>query len=153
MKKFEFRLNSVLRWRDTQLRLERAKLQELTTEETRLKTSLEALATERRAAVNHLSRTQVDSLDLRSLSSYMVGAEARTNTLRDKIRKHAAMVQQQRERVISAERNLKLLVKLHNKSHAEWRANVNREIDSAAEESWLAANYKRPQTERTENEM
>lgn len=151
MKKFEFRLDSVLRWRDTQLQLERAKLQGLLADETRLKAGLETIATERRAAIEHISRNQVDSLDLRSLSSYMVGAEARTNMLRDQIRKRSAAVQQQRERVVLAERNVKLLVKLKEKRHMEWHADFNREIEAAAAESWLASNFRRADSKQSEN--
>ena len=92
MKKFEFRLDSALRWRDTQLQIERGKLSALLAEEARLNDSLDNLARERSAAVQCLAKEQLFSLDLRSLSSYLVGAELRANILRDQIRKNSQLV-------------------------------------------------------------
>lgn len=143
MKKFEFRLDSALRWRDTQLQIERGKLSALLAEEARLNDSLDNLARERSAAVQCLAKEQLFSLDLRSLSSYLVGAELRANILRDQIRKNSQLVVGQRERLVEAERNLKLLVKLRQKQQVEWKAGLEREIEANAEESWLAVNFRR----------
>ncbi len=142
MKKFEFRLDSALRWRDTQLQVEKAKLSALLADEARLKDSLEKLGNERRSALECLAKEQLFALDLRSLSSYLVGAEARANTLQDQIRKRHGLVLEQRERVVQAERNVKLLLKLRQKRQLEWKAGFEREIEANAEESWLAANFR-----------
>jgi flagellar biosynthesis chaperone FliJ len=142
MKKFEFRLDSVLRWRDTQLQLERGKLNALLSEEANLRDSLETLASERRSALQCLAKEQLFSFDLRSLSSYLVGAEARATMLQEQIRKRSQSVAEQRDRVIHAERNVKLLLKLREKRQLEWKTGVEREIEANAEESWLAANFR-----------
>src|SRR3954452_11542258 len=143
MKKFEFRLDSALRWRDTQLQVERGKLSALLAEEAKLSDNLETLGSERRAALQCLAKEQLFSLDLRSLSSYLVGAEARATMLQDQIRKRRQLVLEQRERVVQAEGNVKLLQKLREKRQAEWKAGVEREIQANAEESWLAVNFRR----------
>lgn len=143
MKKFEFRLDSALRWRDTQLQVERGKLNALLSDEVSLKESLESLGNERRSAVQCLAKEQLFSLDLRSLSSYLVGAEARATTLQEQIRQRRQAVAEQRDRVVQAEKNVKLLVKLREKRQLEWKAGFEREIESNAEESWLAANFRR----------
>ncbi len=143
MKKFEFRLDSALRWRDTQLQVERGKLTALLAEESKLKGSLENLGQERRSALQCLAQEQLFSLDLRSLSSYLVGAEARSNMLHDQIRKRSQLVTEQRERVVRAERNVKLLLKLRHKQQLEWKFGLEREIEANAEESWLAVNFRR----------
>ena len=143
MKKFEFRLDSVLRWRDTQLQLERGKLNALLSDETKLRDSLETLASERRSALQCLAKEQLFSLDLRSLSSYLVGAEARATMLQEQIRNRSQSVAEQRDRVVHAERNVKLLLKLREKRQLEWKTGVEREIEANAEESWLAANFRR----------
>ncbi len=99
MKKFEFRLDSALRWRDTQLQIERGKLSALLAEEAKLKGSLETLGSERRSALQCLAQEQLFSLDLRSLSSYLVGAETRATLLQNQIRKRRQLVvEQQRAR-------------------------------------------------------
>jgi hypothetical protein len=143
MKKFEFRLDSALRWRDTQLQLERGKLNALLSEEAKLRDSLETLASERRSALQCLAKEQLFSLDLRSLSSYLVGAEARATMLQEQIRNRSQSVAEQRDRVVHAERNVKLLLKLRQKRQLEWKTGVEREIEANAEESWLAANFRR----------
>jgi hypothetical protein len=143
MKKFEFRMDSVLRWRDTQLQVERGKLNALLSDEAKLKESLETLGGERRSALECLAKEQLFSLDLRSLSSYLVGAEARATMLHDQIRKRRQAVAEQRDRVVQAERNLKLLLKLREKRQLEWKAGFEREIEANAEESWLAVNFRR----------
>ena len=142
MKKFEFRLDSVLRWRDTQLQLERGKLNALLSDEAKLRDSLETLASERRSALQCLAKEQLFSLDLRSLSSYLVGAEARATMLQEQIRKRSQSVAEQRDRVVHAERNVKLLLKLREKRQLEWKTGIEREIEANAEESWLAANFR-----------
>jgi hypothetical protein len=143
MKKFAFRLDSALRWRDTQLKVERGKLGALLAEEAKLKDNLETLGSERRAALQCLAKEQLFSLDLRSLSSYLVGAEARATMLQEQIRKRGKVVSEQRERVVHAERNVKLLLKLRQKREVEWKAGLEREIEANAEESWLAVNFRR----------
>jgi hypothetical protein len=143
MKKFEFRLDSALRWRDTQLQVERGKLNALLSDEARLKQSLETLGSDRRSALECLAKEQVFSLDLRSLSSYLVGAEARAAMLQDQIRKRGQSLAEQRDRVVQAERNVKLLLKLREKRQLEWKAGLEREIEANAEESWLAVNFRR----------
>jgi hypothetical protein len=77
------------------------------------------------------------------LSSYLAGAEVRANILRAQIRKGGELVLEQRERVVEAERNMKLLLKLRQKRQLEWKAGLNREIEANAEESWLAVNFRR----------
>src|SRR5438270_12532989 len=143
MKKFEFRLDSALRWRDTQLQVERGKLSALLAEEAKLKDSLETLGTERRSALQCLAKEQLFSLDLRSLSSYLVGAETRATILQYQIRKGKQLVVEQQERVVQAERNVKLLVKLRQKRQLDWKAGLEREIEANAEEAWLAVNFRR----------
>ena len=143
MKKFEFRLDSALRWRDTQLQVERGKLNALLAEEAKMKDSLETLGSERRSALQCLAKEQIFSIDLRSLSSYLVGAEARATMLQEQIRKRRQSVAEQRDRVVQAERNVKLLLKLREKRQLDWKAGFEREIEANAEESWLAANFRR----------
>jgi hypothetical protein len=143
MKKFEFRLDSALRWRDTQLQIERGKLSALLAEEAKLKASLDTLGSERRSALQCLAQEQLFSLDLRSLSSYLVGAETRATLLQNQIRKGRQLVAEQQERVVHAERNVKLLLKLRQKRQLEWKAGLEREIEANAEEAWLAVNFRR----------
>ena len=142
MKKFDFRLHSVLRWRGSQLQIERAKLSKLAGEEARLKLELEALATQRREAVAFLENAErFETVELRAMSAYLVGASARENDLHDQIARRQQMVVQQRAQVLEAERNVRLLEKLREKRLQSWNAEYQKQLDSEAEESWLSSHF------------
>ena len=143
MKKFEFRLDTALRWRNTQLQLERVKLQKLLGEEQRLKSDLQRVADERQAAASELQTAgSLRSFELRALSAYLVGAEARSHLLRGQIAKYAGPIQKQRQCLLEAERNVRLLEKLKEDRYSEWKHAFEQEIQLGAEESWLAANFR-----------
>jgi hypothetical protein len=149
MKKFEFRLDAALRWRNTQLQLERVKLQKLLGEEQRLKRNLQSLAEERQTALLELQTSQhLQSFDLRAISAYLAGADARTHLLREQIAKCAGPIQHQRQRLLEAERSVRLLEKVRENRYSEWKHAYDQEIELGAEESWLAANFRAssPQT-------
>lgn len=142
MKKFEFRLDSVLRWRESQLQLERAKFSKLLGEESRLKLELEAVAAQRREAVASLAQAQCfESVELRALSAFLMGAAARESELHERIARGQQAVAEARARMLIAERNVKLLEKLREKKLDAWTAELHKHIDAAAEEAWLAANF------------
>lgn len=144
MKKFEFRLNSVLRWRQAQLQAERAKLSTLLGHEERLKVELEALRNQRQEAVAFLHQEErFETVELRALSTYLIGAAARETLFHEDIARRQQSIQQQRERVLFAERNVRLLEKLHDKRLDLWTAEFHKHVDAAAEESWLATHYGR----------
>ena len=133
MKKFEFRLDSALRWRNTQLQLERVKLQKLLGEEQRLRSDLERILHERQTALSDLqSVTFLQASDLRCLSAYLVGADARAHLLRGQIAKCTGPIQQQRQRLLEAERNVRLLEKLKENRYSEWKFEFEQEIQLGA---------------------
>lgn len=148
MKKFEFRLGAALRWRNAQLQLERAKLQKLLSEEQQGKRDLQSLLDQRTSALSALTAWErLQSSDLRATSAYLMGADMRSHLLREKIAKLAGPIQQQRERLIAAERNVRLLEKLRDDRYTEWKREFDQEIELTAEESWLTANFRTPQSE------
>lgn len=140
MKSFQFRLAGALRLRETQEQLERSKLSQLLAEEQKIKNFLAALQQERQ---NELSRlyeaNQVAAEELRSLSSFLVGMESRTLDLQNALARQTRIVQEQRIRVLRAQRNVRLLVKLREKKLREWTAEAEREIENVAQDAWLAS--------------
>ena len=144
MKKFEFRLDSALRFRQTQLQLERVKLQSLLEEQQRLTRDLHVLAEERKSAVSGLqSLPELQAFDLRSISAYLVGAEIRATQLQEQLTKRKVLANQQRERVMDAELQVRLLEKLREKKKTEWQIAFDKDLENNAAEAWLAANYTR----------
>lgn len=148
MKKFEFRLEAALRWRNAQLQLERGKLQKLLSEEQRAKRDLQSVFAERAAVISTLTALErLQSSDLRAVSAYSMGADMRAHALREEITRLAGSIQQQREYLMQAERKVRLLERLRDNRYAEWKREFDKEIELISEESWLAANFRTSRSE------
>lgn len=144
MKRFEFRLDPVLRLREAQLESEQTKLKSILNEKQRLTSALEALASERLSAKQFLcSRTDLDGMDLRNMSSFMLGTEARDSALRKHLEEIGRAIQEQRKRVMKMDRNVRLLTKLRDKKLEQWKCESDRELETIAQESWLVARHAR----------
>ena len=142
MKKFEFRLAAALKLRDKQFQVERSKLQQLFAEEQGFKHALEKLAVDRREAADFIQNSgAVTATDLRALSTFTMGADAREGLLREQLARQAKKIHEQKARVMHAERKVRLLNKLREKKHEAWTQEVNREIEQAAQESWLSKRH------------
>jgi flagellar export protein FliJ len=144
VKKFEFRLASVLRLRETRLAAEKIKLQELLAERERLQKNLETYEKEQKDAVAWVQNTpDANSADLRALSAFLLGSKARRNTIQQAIEGCAVDIQEQRARLMQAERNQKLLLKLKDKRLAAWQYDADRELEIIAQEAWQSAARRR----------
>lgn len=142
MKKFHFSLAAALKLRESQLEAERAKLQQLFTGEQGLKDALDSLAVDRRDATAFIQNSAaVDATELRALSTFSLGANARETYLRSEMVRQAKSIAEQKARVMQAERKVRLLNKLREKKLNAWNEEVNREIELAAQESWLSKRH------------
>jgi len=139
MTKFQFRLDAVLRLRELELRVEQEKLDRLLAERTHLERSLVSVA-EERAEAHAFVRTRPDagSTEFRALSAFLLGSDARAAALRGSIQRLEQSIAGQRARVLAADRNERLLLKLKDKKLAEWRAETDRELETLAQEAWLS---------------
>lgn len=147
MKRFEFRLASVLRWRQVQMEAEQAKLQELVAEQQRLVRDLETAGAERlnaKAAVYNL--TNLDNTELRTMSAFLLGVDARTAKTHARLAELAGFIEERRQVVIKAERKVRLLEKLREGKRAVWKHEADLEIETAAQEAWLSARHLRRAT-------
>ncbi len=139
MKIFHFRLEHALRVRRAQLQAAEAKLKELLGQEERLRRSLATTAEERLDACCRLQQQQVlDTLDVRSLSAYIVGLQSRAVHFQQALEKTLELILEQRRRLLILEQNEKLLANLRDKKLADWQREANHQIEEAAQESWLA---------------
>lgn len=144
MKRFEFRLASVLRLRQVQLEAEQAKLQELLGEQQRLLRDLEAAAAERREAKEAVySLINLDNAELRTMSAFLLGVDARTAKTHARLAEMARFIEERRQCVIKAERKVRLLEKLREGKRAEWKHEADLEVETAAQEAWLSARHLR----------
>ena len=99
-----------------------------------------ASVAEERVEAHAFVRTRPDagSNDLRALSAFLLGSDARAAALRGSIERIDQTIARQRARVLVADRNERLLLKLREKRLAEWSAEQDRELETLAQESWLS---------------
>jgi len=154
MKRFRFPLDSVLRWRETILEQEEAKLRRLFLEEQRIALAIDQTHAEGVAAERAIrERREMVSTDLRSLAAFRLHLEEKRKTLTQRKAQQAALIEQQRRAVLEAERRFQLLVKLKDRRASEWQYEAGRETEAFAQEAFLgrwsvgrrrAANAQRP---------
>jgi len=139
MRSFEFRLRQALAWRRTQLTIEENKLQQLTAglEEIRLAAVRVELA-KGRAEQAVREAGIVDAGDFWALSAYRGRLLAELEALARRQRELQQQIAAQRQRLVEAERQCRLLEKLEARRRAEWQAEMDREVESLAAESFLA---------------
>jgi len=143
MKRFEFRLERVREWRFVRMELEQARLEELFGElhsleaaERRLAAEIEeaergvqAAATGQRAVEGH------QFVELDEYRLYVRRQEQRLAAQKAEVRERIAA---QRERLLLARRDYRLLEKLKEKAFKQWQAGYDKEIENLASEMFLA---------------
>ncbi|SRR5579884_4277279 len=141
MKRFEFRLEAVLRFYEMQLDVEKAKLARALAEEQELVASI-AQRTEEMRQQNEAIRALVElrSGDIRSLSSYNLSAQAQNIAACEKLARVRRAIDMQRQAVLRQGRKTKLLAKLKQRKFAEWQKIMDRRLETESQEIWLAVN-------------
>jgi hypothetical protein len=139
MKQFRFPLDSVLRWREMTLEQEQAKLQQLFLEEQRIIAAIDKTRAQGIAAEDSIRGQQVMvSTDFRSLATFRLHMEEKLKTLAQRKAQQAALIGQQRQVVLEAERKFQLLVKLKDRRISEWQYDAGRETEEFAQEAFLS---------------
>lgn len=139
MKRFEFPLERVRRWRSEQASLEEVKLRQLIAVKAQMEaTRRQAEAEGRRSAEQVLAKTSLEASELHSLDAYRLHIRRRISDLDDRARQCEAQITRQRQRVIEARRRFELLDRLRTAALEEWRAAGNKEQENLAAELFLA---------------
>jgi len=139
MPAFEFPLRQALEWRRTQLELERNKLRQLAARLAEMALAAARLDLVKSRAEGAVCQSAaVEAGDLWALAAYRQRLIAELQALA--LRRAAAERQgaAQRQRLLEAQRQCRLLEKLEQRRHAEWRRAQDREMESVAAESFLA---------------
>ncbi len=139
MKRFNFPLDRVRRWRLEQLNVEELKLQQLRAE-------LEGLAASRRLIQDELTQTQrqvlgqayMQASELETLDSHRVHIRGRVRELENRERERGVKLIGQRTKVIEARRQYELLEQLRKKSLGAWKTAADKEQEDLAAELFLA---------------
>jgi len=143
MKVFHFRLERALRLRRAQMQAAEAKLKDLLGEELRIRESLATIAEERLEACCYVQREKTTNpIEMRALSAYLTGLQARAAKLQKILASKLEIIRDQRREILHLERNESLLSKLRDKKFADWQNETDREIETIAQEAWLASRGK-----------
>ena len=139
MTTFKFRLESVLRWRQSTLEMEQFALSRLAAELVRWDQVLAELEISRQRADRLLvSSESIRGRDLQAAVRYkdLVAGQKRL-AVQHRAECERKLVEQ-RQRLLQARRDFRLLEKLRQVRRAEWESAVDREFEALAAESYLA---------------
>jgi len=139
MKRFDFPLERVRRWRFEQLNLEELKLQQLFAE----RQALERAKVQIRAEIDRigrdvLSKPSLESGELQTLDSFRGFVRRKLQELANRQQQSEAKIVEQRQAVIEARRQFELLDRLRQTALTEWRSEANKEQETLAAEMFLA---------------
>lgn len=139
MKRFQFRLESVLNWRERQSDLEEAKLQALFEELHALGSALERNAADRAQAERAVfGARQIDPAELAALDPHREWLARDRRRIEERRRNCEQRIEAQRIQLMEAERKVRLLERLRGRRRQEWQAEADRELEQTAAESFLA---------------
>ncbi len=138
MKRFNFPLDRVRRWRLEQLNVEELKLQQLRAE-------LEGLAASKRLIQDELTQAQGQVLgqaytqasELETLDSFRIHIRGRVRDLENREWERGVKLIEQRTKVIEARRQFELLEQLRKKSFGAWKTAMDKEQEDLAAELFL----------------
>jgi hypothetical protein len=139
MRAFKFPLRQALKWRMTQLELEENKLRQLagSLEEVAL-AEVKLDLVKGRAEGTVRQAAAVEAVDLWALAAYRERLIAELRALALRRIECERLLAVQRQKVLEAQRQCRLLEKLEQRRHAEWQREADRELESLAAESFLS---------------
>jgi hypothetical protein len=139
MRAFEFPLARALAWRLTQLELQENKLRQLAaTVEEMVLAAVRLDLVKSRAEQTVRESSAVEAGDLWALAAYRQRLIAERQALDQRRTACEREVAAQRQKVLEAQRQCRLLEKLEERRRTEWRLEADRELESLAAESHLA---------------
>ena len=139
MKRFQFPLERVRRWRAGQAALEELKLEQLREQQARLEEEKRSIQRERANSERDvLGRQVMEATELQNLDAFRVHARDKIREFENRERQAAAQIEQQGQRVMEARRNAELLERLKQEAGAAWQRASDREQESLATELYLA---------------
>jgi len=139
MKRFDFTLERVRRWRQEQAALEELKLQQLRAELAKLDAAKRQIKTDAaRSAQQVFSEPRIDPLLLERLDSYRVHAAGQVRNLEHREGQYETKIAEQLSQVIEARRKSELLERLRQDALQRWQSAANKEQEDLAAELFLA---------------
>jgi flagellar export protein FliJ len=139
MNAFRFRLQQVLEYRRTQLENEEARLQILTAERAELDRIRQAIEESGRLAEMEVRAGRpVSGAELAALSLFREAVRKQEAEIAGRQQKADEVLAAQRAAMLEARRRYRLLERLKEHRHEEWRSANNKELEELAGESYAA---------------
>jgi flagellar export protein FliJ len=139
VKAFSFPLDRVRQYRETQVRLEEAKLERLHAERRAYETRRERLNRQRAEGESALLGVKlVDAFQLAALDRFGRHVDAQNEIVAQELARCDEKIDAQKQRLTEARRGHRLLEKLREKRLAAWQADYGRELETQAAELYLA---------------
>lgn len=136
MKAFHFRLDSALRWRSTQLRIEQENLSRISGHLSALQTEIAAKHTQLRSGSAELATSGTAAFA--SWPAYVDRSRRQIRALEDQLRQGRQALALQTQKMVDAHRKVRILENLKHEEHAAWALGLNRETEAFAGEAFLA---------------
>ena len=139
MKRFNFPLETVRRWRLERAGIEEAKLRQILAEKQKFAATKEQIQIEMaQSAQQVLGQPSMQALELESLDSFRLHVRGQVRKIENQERECEGRIVEQRKKVLEARRQFELLDRLRQKALTEWRAAGNKEQEEMAAELFLA---------------
>jgi hypothetical protein len=142
MKRFEFRLERVVAWREEQLDVEECRLHQFQAELRNLEARRAALESEEATSAGALVRAAaLTAEDLHREDQFRRYAARQRELIAAQKTATERKINEQRARVLEARKNLELLKRLRAKRLATWTADFARELEQQAAEAHLTRTH------------
>ncbi|MBS1825908.1 MAG: hypothetical protein JST93_11350 [Acidobacteria bacterium] len=139
MKRFQFHLQTALDWRKRQMETEQARLDELLLREGQLQQALEDTARDRARSEADLLRVKsLEAADLAALDGYLRALDHQKRRLHTAIAETQQAITRQRQLLMTAMRDYRLIEKLKQRRLGEWQQQFERELEAEATELFLS---------------
>lgn len=138
MKNFRFQLDSLLRLRTRELETEEMRLATMRADLTRLERSIQHTVAESQNTSHAVASGASSGAELGQLQHYR---NALARKLKGMVKERSAcqfQIEQQQRKVVEANRRKRLIERLKERRLAEWTAEVEKEFQQLAEETYLS---------------
>ncbi len=136
MKAFQFRLEQALRWRRTQLDLEKAKAATAAAKIAAIRTEIESCRQARSTAAPHVNpQNSGDALAL--WGAFAANNAKRIRDLQRSAQEAERALAAMMPKLVEANRAVKLLENLKETAHEQWREGFNKELEAAAADAHM----------------
>ncbi|MBL8228694.1 MAG: hypothetical protein JNL98_09465 [Bryobacterales bacterium] len=139
MKRFRFQLEMALEWRRQRMMTQQARLEQLLSQVQQLRRLRQQLQQDYDdSEASTRSNKTIEAADLQALSAFRRAVEFRQGQLVQQERKLADAIVSQRKVLMEETRQTKLLEKLKERKHADWKKEADRELENDASDAFLA---------------